>query len=148
MAKSYGTSEGRALGRADAKGFKQQGGAVGFGIKVEIKGLEQMQRMLRDFPKKAEAEFGKAVQLAARALAEGGRLNADTPVKTGRLRASINHRKLARLAAATFVGVNYGLYVHEGTSRMAGRPFLKWTLERGFQKKIDDIFAAAMKRVP
>lgn len=49
------------------------------------------------------------------------------PVDTGRLRGSINWRieiDGGGLVAIIGTNVSYAIYVHEGTSRMAGRPFL------------------------
>ena len=49
------------------------------------------------------------------------------PVDTGRLRGSINWRiqmEGGQLVAIIGTNVEYAIYVHEGTSRMAGRPFL------------------------
>ena len=51
----------------------------------------------------------------------------ECPVRTGRLRSSINHRvEMTDRGMAAIIGTNvsYARYVHEGTSRMAGRPFL------------------------
>jgi HK97 gp10 family phage protein len=49
------------------------------------------------------------------------------PVDTGRLRGSINWRiEMDGQGLVAIIGTNveYAIYVHEGTSRMAGRPFL------------------------
>lgn len=49
------------------------------------------------------------------------------PVDTGRLRGSINWRIViegGQLVAYVGTNVSYAIYVHEGTSRMPGRPFL------------------------
>jgi HK97 gp10 family phage protein len=49
------------------------------------------------------------------------------PVDTGRLRGSINWRIVLEggtLCAIIGTNVEYAIYVHEGTSRMPGRPFL------------------------
>lgn len=50
------------------------------------------------------------------------------PVDTGRLRSSIGvTQKATSAGAVTSIGTNveYGLYVHEGTRFMTGRPFLR-----------------------
>jgi HK97 gp10 family phage protein len=49
------------------------------------------------------------------------------PVKTGRLRSSINHRvETSGKGIVAIIGTNveYAIYVHEGTRYMTGRPFL------------------------
>lgn len=138
---SFGTSKGRSLGRSDAANFSGFGAAR---IKIESPDLKKAREQLLRFPKTAEPIHDKAVQKAARALAEVTRGSSRTPVDTGRMRASIHHRRLTRLAAAAFVGARYGGYVHEGTSRMKGRPFFEWALKGGAQKKINEIFEKAL----
>lgn len=55
-----------------------------------------------------------------------------TPVDTGRLRASIGvssglgHDYIRSLVSTN---VNYARYVHEGTWKMRGRPFMRWGTE-------------------
>lgn len=54
------------------------------------------------------------------------------PVKTGRLRSSINWRiehDQKGLVAIVGTNVSYAVYVHEGTRYMPGRPFLVDGLE-------------------
>lgn len=46
------------------------------------------------------------------------------PVRTGRLRASIQTTTLP-MVATIMPTVNYAVYVHEGTRYMTGRPFMK-----------------------
>lgn len=50
------------------------------------------------------------------------------PVKTGTLRNDINSRVDGNVA---YVGnsVSYAPFVHEGTSRMPGRPYIQWGIE-------------------
>lgn len=54
-----------------------------------------------------------------------------TPVKTGRLRASIGVSIGFGLNFNAFVqpNVNYAFAVHEGTKWMRARPFMKWGVE-------------------
>jgi hypothetical protein len=54
-----------------------------------------------------------------------------TPVDTGRLRASIGVSAGFGGGMRTFVQPNvfYAGYVHEGTRRMRGRPFMRWGTE-------------------
>lgn len=65
-----------------------------------------------------------------------------TPVKTGRLRSSISvsfpisdQGKSARIGTW---GVNYAVFVHEGTKFMHARPFLKWGMQFASQKFNDN----------
>lgn len=47
------------------------------------------------------------------------------PVDTGRLRNSITHALSGEDSVVIGTNVEYAIYVHEGTSRMKGRPFLR-----------------------
>jgi len=61
-------------------------------------------------------------RLAARVERYGKQL---TPVDSGRLRASIGFVPAKFYPSATIkTGVHYAIYVHEGTRKMMGRPFL------------------------
>lgn len=51
----------------------------------------------------------------------------NSPVDTGRLRAS-HIRKITPTQGTVTPTANYAIYVHEGTSRMRARPFLKKAL--------------------
>lgn len=67
------------------------------------------------------------------------------PVDTGRLRNSITHTiDGGELAAYVGTNVEYALYVHEGTSRRKGQPFLTDAVNQNADD-YRDIFEAAMK---
>lgn len=60
-------------------------------------------------------------------LAEGhvvGYMTKNHIVDTGRLRNSITHAIRSNNTVIVGTNVEYATYVHEGTSRMAGRPYL------------------------
>ena len=59
----------------------------------------------------------------------------NAPVDTGRLSASITHA-LEPSEPAVYVGTNvpYAIYVHEGTSKMTGDPFLRKALTDNAQR--------------
>jgi len=66
-----------------------------------------------------------------------------TPVDTGRLRSSI-FTTIKRNMAIIQPKTDYAIYVHEGTRRMTGKPFMK----EGFDKsksRIDKLFKGAVK---
>lgn len=115
---------------------------------VKVTGLKEMQSMLKQFPADAPQVFGDAVQKAGARLRDEVKGLSNIPVKTGRMRQSINSRRIALLASGVFVGTDYGVYVHEGTSKMPPRPFFQWALQGGAMKAINDIFASAMKLLP
>lgn len=121
---------------------------MSFTMKADIKGLDQIKRDLAAHPRMAGKIYGEAVQKSASRLRDMTKALADIPVDTGRMRQSINARKIMQLASGVFGGTDYALPVHEGTPRMKGRPFFQWALDRGAQKAMDQFFAAAMKLFP
>lgn len=70
------------------------------------------------------------------------------PVNTGRLRQSIQARKLGTLEAVIFADTNYSLAVHEGSNGTPARPFFRWQLENfGGLQMLDILLRNAMERV-
>ena len=73
--------------------------------------------------------------LVRKAYQVQNKARANCPVDTGNLRGSITH-EIAQdgegLSARVGTNVPYAVYVHEGTSRMAGRPFLRDALNSVF----------------
>lgn len=61
----------------------------------------------------------------------------ECPVDTGRLRDSITHQLEDHDSVVIGTDVEYGIYVHEGTSRMAGRPFLRNAAQNHAQEYAD-----------
>lgn len=99
-----------------------------------------------------------ALQQAAKAVQDGHELiqrvvltveaqaKRVTPVDTGTLRRSITSRTLTRTQGVVGTNVSYGRYVHEGTRRMPGRPFLRQGLEAS-ASQIDRILKQHGERV-
>lgn len=56
-----------------------------------------------------------------------------TPVDTGRLRSSIS-TDIGNLYARIAPHTKYAGFVHEGTSKMVGRPYMQWGLEAAKEK--------------
>ena len=56
-------------------------------------------------------------------------------VDTGRLKGSITHAPVTGPQVTVGTNVEYGIYVHEGTSRMKANPFLK----NGFERNMDQV---------
>lgn len=115
---------------------------------VKVTGLEEVKAHLAQYPKEAPAVYGEALARAGARLRDETKALGNIPVATGRMRQSINSRRISLLAVGVFVGTDYGAYVHEGTARMPARPFFRWALEGGAQKAIDDIFSAASLLIP
>ena len=66
------------------------------------------------------------------------------PTDTGRMKNSMRSRRLKKLAVGVGPSVGggrrgskYPFYVHEGTSKMKARPYMKWALEMGAHKVIN-----------
>ena len=76
-----------------------------------------------------------AQYLVRKAYQVQNKARVNCPVDTGNLRGSITH-EIAQdgegLSARVGTNVPYAVYVHEGTSRMAGRPFLRDALNSVF----------------
>ena len=66
-----------------------------------------------------------------------------SPVDTGRLRSSIR-TMINELTATVNPTVDYAIFVHDGTSRMKGRPFMKWGVEDA-KDKIQTVFEREIK---
>lgn len=99
---------------------------------VKLTGLDEFARAVRAGNQRARPLFAAAM-LATVEEAEGA-IKDRTPVKTGRLRASIRHF-VQKLAGWVVTDVHYAAHVEFGTARMTPR--------RYFQRGID----AAMPRI-
>jgi HK97 gp10 family phage protein len=69
-----------------------------------------------------------------------------TPVDTGRLRTSIGYEMGNMEARVGTHNVKYATFVHEGTSKMRARPFLKWGFEFAGRKFTDKSFASRLDK--
>lgn len=107
--------------------------------------------------KQSRLEFVQAGELIEGALAEGleaGCLMVEreakkrTPVRTGRLRASISHRlrrEMGEIQGEVGTNVDYASYVENGTSRNKPHPFLNPGLE-ACRQAINQLVAAAIRK--
>lgn len=93
------------------------------------KALSEASASARDMTKKLPAVSAKSTGYDARGI----------PVDTGRMRQSIQKKRMSLLAAGVFANANYSGFVHDGTSRVKDRPFFKWMLELGGRDKIQFI---------
>ena len=92
-------------------------------VVVDIQGLDKMLTLV-DVPR-AQAEIDRAINRAAEQLRDqakkmppvsgprDGYAAMGIPVDTGRLRQSIQKRRLALMAAEIFAPVDYGIHVHD-----------------------------------
>lgn len=115
-------------------------------IQIRVENIEAIRGAFAQFPdtiapflRTASMQSALTIERAAKIL---------TPVDTGRLRASINtslgvlDRGITSIVATN---VFYAVYVHEGTRRTRGRPFMRQAAEQNAQA-ISDIFNDQTKR--
>jgi hypothetical protein len=127
-------------------------------VEVTIDGLEKWLDIVN--PERFIKEMDVAVNRAAEMLRDetkrlppvsgprDGYSAEGIPVDTGRLRQSIQKRKLALMAAEVYAPVTYSGVVHDGSSRVPARPFFQWELEDfGGLEKVEIIVNAALERV-
>lgn len=83
---------------------------------VAVDNTDEFEEMLDSGIMAALEEIGLVAEAAAKKLC---------PVDTGRLRNSITHALSGDDTVAIGTNVEYAIYVHEGTSRHKGVPFLR-----------------------
>jgi hypothetical protein len=81
-------------------------------IEIEVKNLDQVQRLWAQYPVRTKAEIRKALNISAILIQRHARQ--ESPVDKGTLRSSIHVRYLQD-AVVIAPGVKYAIHVHEGT---------------------------------
>lgn len=112
-------------------------------IQVKIKNLPEIQAAFKQSPVLMTKNLRVALQRAAITIGRQSRIN--TPVMTGRLRASTYERFYSNLSAEVGTNTNYALFVHEGTRFMRARPFLARAVDSE-QSKVDEEFRRAVEK--
>lgn len=112
-------------------------------VNLEFKNYNKIKKDFKGTPK----QFLKTLKLVVKKAAflverESKRV---TPVDTGRLRASI-YTTLKPTMATVQPKTNYAYFVHEGTSRTSGRPFMRIGLENA-EEDINKMFNKEFDRV-
>lgn len=115
-------------------------------IKIKIENVEQIRSAFTSFPdivapllREASMQSAFTIERAAKIL---------SPVDTGRLRASIATSLgvlTGGIGSIVSTNVYYAIYVHEGTRRMRGRPFMRQAAEQN-SAQIGQIFNAKTKQ--
>lgn len=112
-------------------------------IHIEIKNLPQLRHAFGQAPNLMRREFKTALTKSAITVQRQSMINA--PVDTGRLRGShlftVTGNDLS-MRAEVYPTAEYGIFVHEGTRFMKGRPFLRKAAESSV-REIDDFFTTA-----
>lgn len=109
-------------------------------IAIEIEGLKEMQAGFNKSPAAFVRSFDPAVKAASFVLLSGGRQWA--PVDKDFLRGTME-ATFEVLVGRVESKAPYDIYVHEGTKKMAARPFYDQAIEGG-QAEVDEIFSKAM----
>lgn len=93
-------------------------------MSVTLKGLNEARRAFKLFPDAVGRELQEGIQRSVFTLERTAK--SESPVKTGRLRAS--HRtQVSRLKGELFPTTDYAGFVHEGTRGRSGNPWLQRT---------------------
>lgn len=121
-------------------------------LKIKIKGADKVIGNLNKMGKEAINEADKAVFDAALFLqgevveSIGGNRSEPTSVDTGRFKNSIEAEKKGTLKAEVHDGVEYGVYLEYGTSRIAPRYHFRNSISRN-QSKITKFVNDRIKEI-
>lgn len=91
-------------------------------IAIKIKNIAAIKRAFSMAPSLMAKELNIAIREAV--LIIGRRSRQNTPVDTGRLRAS-HYERFANLKGEVGTNTEYDIFVHEGTRFMRSRPYLR-----------------------
>lgn len=118
-------------------------------ISYVITGLKNTISRLKGFGKAFDGELGKAMWEVVLQIERDSKINC--PVDKGDLRRSIKGVVKAMMAGKISGEVSattdYAAYVHEGTSKMAARPFIMDAVRKNKKFIIDRLGAQAFKNV-
>lgn len=112
-------------------------------INIRLDNSRQVQDAFRRAPGRMTKML--SITLKAAALMVQSESMQNTPVLTGRLRAS-HYIRFEPLSAEVGPNTNYAFFVHEGTRFMAGRPFLAEAVEDK-RKAVTDLFTRGTQEV-
>lgn len=112
-------------------------------VNVQIKNIDEIKAAFKLAPALMAKELDKAIAKSIFAIQGSSMMN--TPVDTGRLRAS--HQTMFQpLRGLLDVTAYYGVFVHEGTRYMKPRPFLLDAVNSN-ESNVDDNFSKAVENV-
>lgn len=120
-------------------------------IAIKITNLRQIKSAFNKSPVLMAKELDIAIKKTV--LIIQGKSVRNTPVDTGRLRAS-TYSRFAPLRGEVGTNTNYDVFVHEGTRFMKGRPYLRDAVESTnveaehfFTSAVDNVLSALGKDV-
>lgn len=111
-------------------------------VKIKITNINEIRAAFARSPRIMTVNLQKAIQRSV--LRIGARSRRNTPVRTGRLRASHYERFSAKLQGEVGTNTSYDLFVHEGTRFMRGRPYLRFAVEQE-ETSVDNEFKMAVQ---
>ena len=120
-------------------------------IKITIKNLDNLKAAFGSYPEIVAPMLRDASSKSAFEVERRAKIL--SPVDTGRLRASIaTSLGIVNKGITSIVSTNvfYAIYVHEGTRRMRGRPFMRQAAEASvgqIQKHYQDAESRAMQAI-
>ena len=101
--------------------------AKSFNIDIDVSKMLSGEEVTEELTKRVQSALKEAAVLVQ------DDAKRECPVDTGTLRSSINYQ-VDGMTASIGTNVEYAPYVHEGTSKMAGRPFLMNAAEKNKEK--------------
>jgi HK97 gp10 family phage protein len=114
-------------------------------INIKITNIAEIKRAFNKAPALTTRYLNSAIKLSIMKIT--GTSMAHTPVDTGNLRAShLRGLKFSNLYGEVSPTANYGIYVHQGTKYMKGRPFL-YNAVRTENNYVQEQFSKAMQQV-
>lgn len=95
-------------------------------ISIQIKNLQEIKRAFGKSPQIMAKELNISIRQAVLMIGRDSRRQ--TPVDTGRLRAS-TYERFSNLQGEIGTNTEYDVFVHEGTRFMRGRPYLRSSVQ-------------------
>lgn len=111
-------------------------------VEIKITNLPQIKAAFLKSPTLMTRNLNEAIQKSIFKVGQQSRMN--TPVDTGRLRAS-HYEQFSSLKGEVGTDTEYDIFVHEGTRFMSARPYLKTAVE-DTARTIDDYFQDAVQK--
>lgn len=110
-------------------------------VNITIRNLPQIRSAFRKAPFEMSKNLNLAIQKTIFQVSAQSKRN--TPVRTGRLRAS-TYTRFDNLRGEVGTNAEYDIFVHEGTRFMKARPYLRSAVESE-DNKIQDYFKKAVQ---
>lgn len=111
-------------------------------VDIKITNIAEIKRAFNRSPFLMARYLDTAISKTVFAIGRQSRIN--TPVKTGRLRAS-TYEQFSHLKGEVGTNTDYDIFVHEGTRFMRARPYLRNAIEEK-SRSIDDYFKDAVQK--